>query len=188
MQNTIQPTWLQDHGYLDRPEKVVKRLLKERNITSQYHHWTNLWLMMPSVAYRLAATFTTVIPDHAMTGCLLANSYTVGAEMIDRWSESSSTLFLVRDAVRLMLNRCLDAAHFVVRVDEVVWEPRMHGQLANLLSAMPDATVTTTRRIEGLNESIMDIHHLLRSHVYCARCELTLRSTYASLMGLAGEP
>ena len=175
------------HAYLDPPDKVLKRLLKERNITEQYNHWTNLWMMMPAVAYRLATALTVAIPEPQRAGCLLGVSYAEGASVIDNWYGSNSTLFLVRDAVRKIFTRSLDAARYVVKVDQVEWEPRHHGPLSRLIEQFPDGVVTVHEREEGLGESLMDIHHLLETHVYCPKCELTLRSSYRSLMNLPGE-
>jgi len=186
MKISTTPISIVDSGYLERPEKVVARLLKTGGITSQYNHWTNLWLMMPSMAYRLASTFTTAIPSLSRMDSMLAHSYMDGANIIDRWAESTSTLLLVQDAVRRMLTRCLDAANYVVRVDDQEWDPRTHGQLGDFLSLYPGCIAVVTERTTGLDEATAAMHHLMSKHVYCEKCELTLRCDYPTLMGLPG--
>lgn len=169
-------------GLRDSPDVVAEREVRARHLAPQYHHWAHLWLMMPTVAFRLAAALTTAIPDRTGRGPLLGQVYVDGAEIIDTWATSVSTRTLVQDAVRALFSRCLDAAHVDVYVDGELWNPREHGPLATVLQAQPSATVTVEPATGEAGAARDALHYLLREFVYCDKCRRSLRMTYEELM------
>lgn len=162
------------------------RLMRDRGVLQHYQHWSTMWMMMPDVAYRLAECLSEEIPSGEPGVPLLSDCFAAGAKVISRWPDSSSTVDLVKDAVRAMLGRALDAASLVVMVGNTEWRPRAHGPLMEFAKRSGYPAVTTLPRKVALSDSVRDLHALFEQVIYCTKCKITLRDTYRELMGVKG--
>ncbi|MEY2117128.1 hypothetical protein [Rhodanobacter sp. FW106-PBR-R2A-1-13] len=171
-------------GSSESAEDVARRLLKRRGVWSQFCHWSYIWRMMPTVAYRLSNCLTAAIPDTQRRGPLLGQCYVEAARVIERWAEADSTRTLVADAVAALFTRAADAAAVVVVVGDREWRPREDGPLGPVLSAAPELPVATYRRESGIEAATADLHALFREHVYCSQCERSLGRAYDDLFAI----
>lgn len=141
---------------------------------------------MPDVAYRLAECLSDEIPSGDAGVPLLSACYAEGAKIISQWPDSSSTVSLVKDAMRAMLGRALDAASLVVMVGNTEWRPRAHGPLMEYSKRNGFPAITTHVRRVAVPDSVRDLHALFEDVIYCTKCKITLRDTYRELMDVKG--
>lgn len=167
---------------------TVNQLLRDRGVWEDFVHWNSLWALMPEVAYRIGRCISASVPDAQGRAPLIGQCFVEGAKVIRRWPTSDRTMVLVADALRVMLNRVLDAASYVVVLaDGREWRPDIHGPLVDCLAQL-DTTVAAVRPREGdCADARLAMHRLLERHVYCIRCSTNLRQSYAQLMGVPGE-
>lgn len=167
---------------------LAHRVMRRYDVWEEFCHWSQVWWMMPEVAYRLARCVPTVIPSTSGHAPLLADCYSDAAVELRRWPESTSTSILNADALRAMLARALDAAsHEVVLPNASPWRPAIDGPLADCLAAAGAGKVTLRPRAD-IRPAREAMHRLLERHVYCSRCALNLQQSYAQLMAIHGAP
>ena len=164
-------------------DRVADRMIREAGCLEQFEHWTVLWMAMPQMAYRLTYCLGDGVAFPGQPP-LAQVAFAASARAVDGWMSSSSTLELVRDAVRTLLNTCLELARISVTVGGVAWDPGRDGPLGEMVAHDPMAVVGCETRAAADAAGLVSVHRLLKHHVYCDICALTLRLSYERLMGL----
>lgn len=167
---------------------TARRTIRDRGVWEEFCHWSELWLIAPKLADRLAACLTTLIPTARRGKSLLGDCFEAAAMEVHGWEQSTSTRVLCADALRAMLARALDAANYeVVLPNGSPWSPNLDGPLAACVAATGGGEVTL-RPQTNIGQAREAMHRLLERHVYCAQCTGFLQKSYAQLMQQHGVP
>ena len=167
-------------------DRLAERAIKKVGCSDQFRHWSLVWMAMPEIAYRLAYCVAEVRLDESRAP-LLQEAFAAAGRTMDGWLSSTSTLQLVRDAIRAMFEVCLELGQYEVSVDGQPWRPGVDGPLGEILARRPMAVVQSHESLEGASARLAGVLELLSQNVFGDLCQLTLRRSYSQLMQL-GEP
>lgn len=164
-------------------DRLADRAIKQAGCADQFRHWSLLWMAMPEVAYRLAYCVAEVRLDESRPP-LLQEAFAAAGLAMDGWIASTSTLELVREAIRAMFLVCQELGRYEVTIDGQPWNPEVDGPLGEIMARRPLAEVCSVPSTDVAGARLAGVHALLSRHVFGELCQLTLRRSYSQLMQL----